>query len=95
MNTPSSRGSPSIGAQGIAIMINRKVDLFSARNLAVISTILVIGLGGNYGFAGGMIPFFGIEYYLGIDGGAWAGFNALMQQAPDHFHMMLWKPAPG
>ncbi len=48
-----------IGAQGIAIMINRKVDLFDSRNLAVISIILVVGLGGNYGFAGGMIPFFG------------------------------------
>ncbi len=50
-----------IGAQGIAIMINRKVDLFDARNLAVISIILVVGLGGNYGFAGGMIPFFGMQ----------------------------------
>ncbi len=50
-----------IGAQGIAIMINRKVDLFDARNLAVISTILVVGLGGNYGFPGGMIPFFGAQ----------------------------------
>ncbi len=48
-----------IGAQGIAIMINRKVDLFNSRNLAVIATILVIGLGGNYGFPNGMIPFFG------------------------------------
>jgi uracil permease len=50
-----------IGAQGIAIMINRKVDLFNSRNLAVIASVLVIGLGGNYGFAGGMIPFFGAE----------------------------------
>jgi uracil permease len=48
-----------IGAQGIAIMINRKVDLFSSKNMAVISTILVIGLGGSYVF-NGMIPFFGI-----------------------------------
>jgi hypothetical protein len=48
-----------IGAQGIAIMINRKVDLFDARSLAVISIILVVGIGGNYGFEGGMIPFFG------------------------------------
>ncbi|HMM31059.1 MAG TPA: solute carrier family 23 protein [Clostridia bacterium] len=48
-----------IGAQGIAIMINRKVDMFDARNLAVIATILVIGLGGTYAFAGGMIPAFG------------------------------------
>ncbi len=56
-----------IGAQGIAIMINRKVDMFSARNLAVIASILVIGLGGAYGFVsntnpdGGMIPIFGIK----------------------------------
>jgi uracil permease len=48
-----------IGAQGIAIMINRKVDLFSSKNMAIISTILVIGLGGSYVF-NGMIPFFGI-----------------------------------
>lgn len=50
-----------IGAQGVAIMIERKVDLFDAKNLAVISTILTIGLGGTYGFAGGMIPFFGTQ----------------------------------
>lgn len=50
-----------IGAQGIAIMINEKVDLFDTRNLAVISTALVIGLGGYYGFTNGMIPMFGIQ----------------------------------
>lgn len=50
-----------IAAQGVAIMINRKVDMFNARNLAVIATILVIGLGGTYGFANGMIPFFGVQ----------------------------------
>jgi uracil permease len=56
-----------IGAQGIAIMINRKVDMFDARNLAVIASILVIGLGGAYGFVsnsnpdGGMIPIFGVN----------------------------------
>lgn len=50
-----------IAAQGVAIMISRKVNMFSARNLAVIATILVIGLGGTYGFAGGMIPFFGTK----------------------------------
>ena len=48
-----------IGAQGVAIMINKKVDLFDARNLAVIAVIIVIGLGGTYGFPNGMIPFFG------------------------------------
>lgn len=49
-----------IGAQGVAIMIERKVDLFDSKNLAVIATILTIGLGGSYGFPGGMIPAFGI-----------------------------------
>ena len=48
-----------IAAQGIAIMINKEVDMFDARNLAVIAVILVVGLGGHYGFPGGMIPFFG------------------------------------
>lgn len=50
----------AIAAQGIAIMVERKVDLFSSKNVAVIATIMVIGLGGQYGF-GGNIPFFGIE----------------------------------
>ena len=50
-----------IGAQGVAIMINKKVDLFDARNLAVIAVILVIGLGGAYGFPNGMIPIFGAK----------------------------------
>ena len=51
-----------IGAQGVAIMINKKVDLFDARNLAIIATILVVGLGGTYGFPGGMIPAFGMQF---------------------------------
>jgi len=50
----------AIAAQGIAIMLERKVDLFSAKNIAVIATIMVIGVGGQYQF-GGSIPFFGIE----------------------------------
>lgn len=52
-----------IGAQGIAIMLDRKVDMFNSKNLAIIAIILIIGLGGTYGFAGnGMIPMFGIEF---------------------------------
>ncbi|MEG0692482.1 MAG: solute carrier family 23 protein [Oscillospiraceae bacterium] len=50
----------AIAAQGIAIMVEKKVDLFSSKNVAVIATIMVIGIGGQYGF-GGNIPFFGIE----------------------------------
>jgi len=49
----------AIAAQGIAIMVEKKVDMFSAKNIAIIATIMVIGLGGQYAF-GGTIPFFGI-----------------------------------
>ncbi len=50
-----------IGVQGVAIMVNKKVALFDARNLAVIAVILVVGLGGSYGFPNGMIPAFGAK----------------------------------
>ena len=48
-----------IGAQGIAIMINKNVDMFDARNLAVISIVLIIGIGGSY-IGDGTIPVFGV-----------------------------------
>jgi Xanthine/uracil permeases len=44
-----------IGVQGVAIMISKKVDLFDARNLAVIAVILIIGIGGSFGFPDGNI----------------------------------------
>ncbi len=47
-----------IGAQGITIMVDKKVNLFDSRNLSIIATILIIGLGGSII---GNIPFFGIE----------------------------------
>ena len=50
----------AIAAQGIAIMIQNKVDMFDAKNIAVIASIMVIGIGGNYVF-GGNIPFFGLN----------------------------------
>jgi len=50
----------AIAAQGVAIMIEKKVDMFSAKNIAIIATIMVIGLGGQTVF-GGVIPFFGAE----------------------------------
>ena len=50
----------AIAAQGIAIMVEKKVDLFSSKNTAIIATIMIIGLGGQYAF-GGNIPFFGID----------------------------------
>lgn len=48
-----------IAAQGVTIMLTRKVDLFDSRNLAVIATVLIIGIGGSFGFSDGMIPMFG------------------------------------
>ena len=50
----------AIAAQGVAIMIEKKVDMFSSKNIAVIASIMIIGLGGNYAF-GGNIPLFGIQ----------------------------------
>ena len=50
-----------IAVQGVALMIEKKVDIFDERNVAVISLILVIGLGGSFGFPNGMIPIFGAE----------------------------------
>ena len=50
----------AIAAQGIAIMIDKGVDMFSSKNIAVIASIMVIGIGGNYAF-GGNIPFFGMQ----------------------------------
>ena len=50
----------AIAAQGMAIMIEKKVDMFSSKNIAVIATIVVIGIGGQYAY-GGIIPFFGLE----------------------------------
>ena len=52
-----------IAAQGITIMMDRNVDMFKSKNLAVIAVILIVGLGGTFGFEGnGMIPMFGIEF---------------------------------
>jgi uracil permease len=50
-----------IGAQGIALQIAQRVNMFDPRKLAVIAVILVVGIGGSIGFAGGMIPFFGLS----------------------------------
>lgn len=50
----------AIAAQGIAIMVEKKVDLFSAKNISIIATIMIIGLGGQYAF-NGTIPFFGLN----------------------------------
>ena len=51
----------AIAAQGIAIMIDKKTDMFSAKNISVIACIMIIGIGGNYGFPNGTIPFFGLN----------------------------------
>ncbi|HWS28575.1 MAG TPA: solute carrier family 23 protein, partial [Clostridia bacterium] len=50
----------AIAAQGIAILIDKKCDMFSAKNIAVIACIMVIGLGTNYVF-GGTLDFFGLQ----------------------------------
>ncbi len=50
----------AIAAQGIAIMIDKRCDMFSVKNISVIATIMVFGLGIHYVY-GGSMPFFGIQ----------------------------------
>jgi uracil permease len=50
-----------IAVQGVGIMVEKKIDLFDNRTLAIISTMLVIGIGGAFAFPNGMIPFFGAQ----------------------------------
>lgn len=45
-----------IGMQGIALIQQKKVNLFEPKNLAIGAVILVIGIGGNIGFEGGFLP---------------------------------------
>jgi uracil permease len=52
-----------IGMQGIALMVENNVSLFNPRNLAVGAVIMVIGIGGNIGYAGGFLP---IPIFQGI-----------------------------
>lgn len=51
-----------IAAQGITIMMDKKVDMFKSKNLAVIAVILIIGLGGSFGYEASMIPMFGMKF---------------------------------
>ncbi len=77
----------AIAAQGIAIMIDKKVDMFSAKNIAVIATISVIAIGGQYYFAG-MIPFFGLQLPALATASIFGiVLNALLNlgKRPDHF----------
>jgi uracil permease len=46
-----------IGMQGVALMQSEKVNLFEPRNLAISSTILILGIGGNLGLPNQMFPF--------------------------------------
>lgn len=45
-----------IGMQGIALIQENKVSLFSPRNLAVGAVIMIVGIGGNIGYPGGFLP---------------------------------------
>jgi len=45
-----------IGMQGVALMMSEKVNLFDPKQLAIGAVILIIGVGGHIGFAGGFLP---------------------------------------
>ncbi|MEN4100455.1 MAG: solute carrier family 23 protein, partial [Anaerolineaceae bacterium] len=46
-----------IGMQGIALIQSERVNLFEPRQLAIGSTILILGIGGNLGLPDGLFPF--------------------------------------
>ena len=45
-----------IGMQGVALMVENKVNLFNAQTLAVGAIIMIVGIGGNIGYPGGFLP---------------------------------------
>ncbi|QDT74004.1 sodium:solute symporter family transporter [Lacipirellula limnantheis] len=97
-----------LGAEAIRPMLGIEHSQGVMVALAIFATIITIGGMKVIGYTdviqvvvlifGGLattyIALKMVSEYLGIDGGAIAGFNALMERAPDHFHMMLWKPGP-
>jgi len=68
----------AIAAQGMAIMIDKNVDMFDSKNIAVIALICIVGIGGQYAF-GGNIPLFGMNIPC-VAGAAIAGIimNAIL-----------------
>lgn len=46
----------AIGMQGIALIQENKVSMFSPRNLAIGAVIMIVGIGGNIGYPGGFLP---------------------------------------
>ena len=45
-----------IGMQGIALMLEEKVDLFDPAPLAIGAVIFIVGIGGHIGYPGGFLP---------------------------------------
>ncbi len=50
-----------IAAQGITLMIEKKVDMFNPKNLAIIAVIFVVGLGGHYALPNGGFPLYKVS----------------------------------
>lgn len=48
----------AIGLQGVALMQHYRVNLFRPLQLAIGSTIMVVGIGGHMGFEGGLLPIY-------------------------------------
>lgn len=45
-----------IGMQGVALMMEEKVDLYDPRQLAIGAVIFIVGIGGHIGFTRGFLP---------------------------------------
>ena len=71
-------------------MLDKKVNLFDAKNLSVIATILIIGLGGSFL---GSVPFFGIDLPPIATAAIFGIFLNAVYELIDFFARMLKKEA--
>jgi uracil permease len=82
-----------IGMQGIALMMSEKVDLFDPKQLAIGSTILIVGIGGHIGYPGGFLP---IPALAGIFPNGWPAIaTGAVLGILLNVTFLVFKPAPG
>lgn len=60
-----------IVVQGLGLMIDKKVNIFDNKVVAIIATTLVIGAGGSFAFPFGMIPILGMKLPAIVTAAVW------------------------
>lgn len=78
-----------IGMQGIALIQENKVSMFSPKNLAIGAVIMIVGIGGNIGYPGGFIPIIMPGFPSGLPAIATAAVLGILINAI----FLIFKPA--